>query len=233
MDIEELRRSSSRTLIHIRIQALIFVSSLNPSCFQVRRVDAKPSDSDDYQRLADIRDGRGPAVFLWRGSGFLSASIQQDSPPTDNRGHCPGGSADLNNHLPLREAGDPCQTRHQRLVQAAGRLLVGLRADQGEHLQLCNVRVILVAVRYRCFPKLLPADQHTGDVQLGLVRPLQVLLQQSSILRGRSTLSQRLRQAVPLLLLQDHGEFLEENARRRRTKHQRPSPQGSHYPFVR
>ena len=48
-----------------------------------------------------------------------------------------------------------------------------------------------------------------------LVRPLQVLLQQPALLRGRPSLPQRLRQALPLLLLQDDRELLAPAARRR------------------
>lgn len=124
-----------------------------------------------------------------------------------------GWSANFDDALPVREAGDTRATGHAELVQTAGYLLLGLRAHEDEYVELRDVRRVLVAVRRDGLHEFLRSDQQARALQPGLVRPIQILLQQSALLRGRSPLSQRLCQTLPLLLLQDHGELLEEAAR--------------------
>lgn len=132
---------------------------------------------------------------------------------TSGGGKRVGWSANFDDVLPVREAGDTRATGYAELVQTAGYLLLGLRAHEDEYVELHDVRRVLVAVRRSGLREFLRSDQQARALQPGLVRPIQVLLQQSALLRGRSPLSQRLRQTLPLLLLQDHGELLEEAAR--------------------
>lgn len=144
----------------------------------------------------------------------MPSQAQRHRDGTSGGGKRVGWTASLDDNLPLREAGDTRATGHAGLVQAAGRLLLGLRAHEDEYVQLRDVRRVLVAVRAGGLREFFHSSQHACALQPGLVRSLQVLLQQSALLRGGPSLSQRLRQALPLLLLQDHGELLEEAARR-------------------
>lgn len=180
---------------------------------QIRRADPEPRHSDDHQRLADIRHDSGAAIVVGRGPRLLPAAFHRHSNGADNRRHVPGRAANTDHYIPLREARDTRPPRHERLVQATYRILLGLRASQGQHIQLRHVRRVLATVRHSRVPQLVQTDKPTCPVQPGLVRPLQILFQQSDLLRGGQALQKRVRQAFPLLLLQNNGEFLEEDAR--------------------
>lgn len=172
-------------------------------------------------------------INLRRGPRLLSPQAEWHRDGTSSGCELAGRTARFDNDFLLREAGDSHATCHAD-VQTADCLLLGLRAYQDEHVQLRDVRRVLAAVRLGSLREFLQADQHPRTLQPGLVRLVQVLLQQSALLRGGSSLSQRLRQALSLLLLQDHGELFKETARRRgRQKFQRRASQSAHYSLVR
>lgn len=179
---------------------------------QIRRADPKPRHSDDHQRLADIRHDSCVAIIPGRRSRLLPATFHRYSNGADNRRHVPSRAANIDDHIPLREARDPRPPRHKGLVQATYRILLGLRASQGQHIQLRHVRRVLATFWHSRVPQLVQTDKPTCPVQPGLVRPLQILFQQSDLLRGGQALQKRVRQAFPLLLLQNNGEFFEEDA---------------------
>lgn len=180
-----------------------------------------PYNSRNCYPLAARRDCGSLTINLRRGSWLLSSQARRHRNGASGGCESAGRSACSDNDFLLREAGDARATCHAD-VQTSGRLLLGLRAYQDEHVQLRNVRRVLAAVRFGGLREFLQADQHPCALQSGLVRSVQVLLQQSTLLRGGPPLSQRLRQALPLLLLQDHGELFKEAARRRgRQKFQR------------
>lgn len=173
------------------------------------------------------------AINFRRGSRLLSPQTEWHHDGTSSECELPGRTARFDNDFLLREAGDTRATCHAD-VQTADCLLLGLRAHQDEYVQLRDVRRVLAAVRLCDLREFLQADQHPRILQPGLVRLVQVLLQQSALLRGGSSLSQRLHQALPLLLLQDYGELFKETARRRgRQKFQRRTSQSAHYSLVR
>lgn len=192
-----------------------------------------PCNSHDYFPLAARLVCGNLAINLRRGSWFLSPQAQWHRDGASSGRESLGRNACSDNDFLLREAGDARATCHAD-VQTAARLFLGLRAHQDEYVQLRDVRRVLAAIRFGGMREFLPTDQRPRALQSGLVRSVQVLLQQFALLRGGPPLSQRLHQALSLLLLQDHGELLKETSRRWGwQKCERRASPGAHYSLVR
>lgn len=100
-------------------------------------------------------------------------------------------------------------------LPARRKLRLGLRAHEDQRLRDGALRRLLDALRSDAGRGVGTRGAAAHSLQPGVVRPQQIVRQQSTLLRHEPTLPQRLHQPVPLLLLQDNSILLTPAAWRR------------------